>query len=600
MATKTSTSALWIQAAGSGGVPRDWSDNRHLVIEGTGVRGNANVPLWLPYRQRQYAYCSGILGNNLSVADAAALHTTDLDVDVECALDLWTAAISGKRPLSKDAGAGAQDWQLDWRLTSYPSLNWWEAGGTARTATATAPIPFGPGERGWLRATLDVDNGEGGHTARFYVSKDGFNWYQLGADVSAGSFTTSIRATASPVLIGGAQATGIYGGRYFRVRMRSTIGGTACLDIDLSNEAKLTPLTTSFTEDSASALTVLVNRSSTGFKLSIVEADKWLFGSSRWWDIADDPTLNFLAADSFNLAALLRAYSAGTNEVILAKRTDAALSAGYYLSRGSSELPRFGIGDGSFGPSDNGPADTDGALQLLSGERHVSNDTLQAFIDENGTGGTGTDTTTGSLTNTGVLRIGAFPGGTASGAFELYGVAVIPTVLTANERTRIKREMQTFIPSFTQGLGAGVLTERVFALGAVTEAVMGPNAITANVLAEDAVTEIVDEIDSRHGSGDYDGMGATAPDECTVYIQVRGNGVWAEDVLVTLENAAPPNVVAGSLLKANRESKRTDSEGIARFVRARGISVRARVPDGGADVTFTVPDAASYNIALEL
>lgn len=102
------------------------------------------------------------------------------------------------------------------------------------------------------------------------------------------------------------------------------------------------------------------------------------------------------------------------------------------------------------------------------------------------------------------------------------------------------------------------------------------------------------------GTGYFDGTGAAAPDECDLYVTVRGNGQWQQNVRVTCESASPPDVADGAVVYSARETLRTGSDGRATFTRARGLLVRVTVPDSAVDVTLTVPDAASYNIALSI
>lgn len=151
---------------------------------------------------------------------------------------------------------------------------------------------------------------------------------------------------------------------------------------------------------------------------------------------------------------------------------------------------------------------------------------------------------------------------------------------------------------------AGRVTVGSIAAGAITAAAIATGAVDADALATDAVTEIATGVDTAltlsHGSGMWDGTGAAAPDECNIYVTVRGNGQWQQNVRVTCESASPPDVVDGAVIYSARETLRTGSDGKVTFTRPRGISVRVTVPDSAADVTLTVPDAASYNIALSI
>lgn len=107
-----------------------------------------------------------------STPDSAALSITgDLDVAVDVDAPAWHFMDL----VQKYTRTGNQkSWAL--RVTrqtaaSYPALSlvWSANGSTVTTIYATAPVPLLTG-RAAVRATLDVDNGAGGWTARFYTA----------------------------------------------------------------------------------------------------------------------------------------------------------------------------------------------------------------------------------------------------------------------------------------------------------------------------------------------------------------------------------------------------------------------------------------------
>ena len=75
------------------------------------------------------------------------------------------------------------------------------------------------------RATLDIDNGSGGHTVQFLLSDDDLSWTQLGTDQNAGAFTTSIRDQASLVRVGGVGNSSFAAGKFYYAEIRNGIDG---------------------------------------------------------------------------------------------------------------------------------------------------------------------------------------------------------------------------------------------------------------------------------------------------------------------------------------------------------------------------------------
>jgi hypothetical protein len=75
----------------------------------------------------------------------------------------------------------------------------WSDGTTEFSTTKTGIVTAG--FSGWIRATLDVDNGAGGYDAKVFTSDDGETWTQRGSTVTGGS-TTSIVAGDEELKIG--------------------------------------------------------------------------------------------------------------------------------------------------------------------------------------------------------------------------------------------------------------------------------------------------------------------------------------------------------------------------------------------------------------
>lgn len=235
----------------------------------------------------------GVAGARLRAASPPAV-TGDLDVRLELALDqLPTQMPEGTSTAYAEAYQAvmgrydAAGNQRAWRLLTGPGgemLFGWSSSGTALTGlyTSTESVPYPPGVRCALRATLDVNNGSSGHTVTFYTAPglDG-PWRQLGEPVT-GSGTTSIYAATAALDIGHVQSQidtnfTYPGGAYYRAEIRSGIGGTVVAAPDLTAQATGA---TSFTDSAGVAWTVQGDAEVTDWHVrGVWEVTSW---PSRW------------------------------------------------------------------------------------------------------------------------------------------------------------------------------------------------------------------------------------------------------------------------------------------------------------------------------
>lgn len=198
-----------------------------------------------------------------STPDAASLDITgDIDLRVEIRTDTLANPVSPQNLLSKGSGTAAQ---MSYALDLYPlndgtlQLSWSANGSTVLFASAFGIGPLAAGERIALRATLDVNNGASGKTARFYYSDslEG-TWTQIGVDqITAG--TTSIFNSTSTLRVGlshaASPAHGLSGAVY-AAEVRNGIGGTVVANPDFRG---LAAGTTSFADTATPAKTWTVN-----------------------------------------------------------------------------------------------------------------------------------------------------------------------------------------------------------------------------------------------------------------------------------------------------------------------------------------------------
>jgi hypothetical protein len=141
--------------------------------------------------------------NWLTVADSAATSPTgDIDVRLKLTLGDWTPAAT--TPLcGKVGGATDRGWWLELNTTGALTLQWSNDGSTTGLGAASSVgVPFADGTTGWVRATLDVDNGASGRDTKYYTSTDGVTWTQLGITRTSAGATTVFDSTVATQFVG--------------------------------------------------------------------------------------------------------------------------------------------------------------------------------------------------------------------------------------------------------------------------------------------------------------------------------------------------------------------------------------------------------------
>lgn len=179
--------------------------------------------------------------------------TGDLDVRFYGVMD-WTDSYGGL--VSKYGDEGQLSWDLRVDFFTRKLLLWWSPTGlldNGQRAYSTVRVP--PSRVQAVRAALDVDNGTGGRTVRFYTADtiDG-PWTQLGDPVSAAG-TTSIHAGNSPLKIGGSIGAAL-DGRVYAVTVHNGIDGPAVAAPDFRTQAEGA---TGFTDSLGNVWTVAGN-----------------------------------------------------------------------------------------------------------------------------------------------------------------------------------------------------------------------------------------------------------------------------------------------------------------------------------------------------
>lgn len=163
---------------------------------------------------------------------AAITPLGDLEVEVKVALDDWTPAAAFEIG-GKSGSAGNVGWFIRIETSGSVSL-FWSANGTATlSASSTVPCPFSDGATGYLKATLDVDNGASGRTVTFYSSTDGFTWNALGTPVTVAGVTSIFASTQSQQFISRGGGGSTVPGTFYHLKVFNGLGAVRVPIVDL-------------------------------------------------------------------------------------------------------------------------------------------------------------------------------------------------------------------------------------------------------------------------------------------------------------------------------------------------------------------------------
>lgn len=219
------------------------------------------APAFFDSFQRSYPVGAALVttGTSTSYAstpDNAALDIVgDIDLQADFISDTWPppadATLVGKYADS----TGNRSYRLDIMTTGQIRITWSTTGVNNFSMLSTVPVPATIGQRITVRATLDVDNGSAGRTARFYTTSNiGGVFVELGSPVIAAGVTTIFSGTAS--LNVGARDNGAVGrftGKIFAARVRNGILGAIVANPSFVTQA---PGTTNFVDSATRAWTV--------------------------------------------------------------------------------------------------------------------------------------------------------------------------------------------------------------------------------------------------------------------------------------------------------------------------------------------------------
>jgi hypothetical protein len=179
---------------------------------------------------------SGAAGNYFSSPDSSAASITgDIDIRIKASLNDWTPALD-RYLVSKWVVTGGGNTSYIVGITPSGALNlaWSTTGSDVASRTSTATLGLSDGATKWVRCTLDVNNGAGGHDVKFFTSNDGTAWVQLGSTITTAGTTSIFDSTAAVNVAGfnSGNVNSIESGKYYRVQILNGIDGTVAVDFD--------------------------------------------------------------------------------------------------------------------------------------------------------------------------------------------------------------------------------------------------------------------------------------------------------------------------------------------------------------------------------
>ncbi len=151
--------------------------------------------------------------------------TGDLDIRAHVLADDWTPT-SERVIVAKWQASGSRSYYFALAPSGYLRLRWYN-GTSTLGSDSTVPVSITDGTAAWVRAVLDVNDGSGNHTIRYYTgdSRNG-PWTQLGSTITTAG-TTSV-ASSTLLLTAGATSASLnyWAGEIEEVIVLPQISGT--------------------------------------------------------------------------------------------------------------------------------------------------------------------------------------------------------------------------------------------------------------------------------------------------------------------------------------------------------------------------------------
>lgn len=477
--------ASTVENLGTGGAQLD-------AISGSAVDTTTNDPLWLGIEESKFVRTPGVAGNYVAVPHSSSLNilgtegtpflslpgpgfltqhtetpdqpaldiTGDIDVRVDLAADDWS---EDSALLSKFGSAGNHSWTFRKVSTGALRFGWSTDGTSFLNATSTSLVPFADGQRGSVRATLDVDNA-GQYQVSFFTSTDFVNWTPLGSVVNGTTGPTSIFNGDRPVRVGADISTFNTGGKFYRAQIRNGINGTTVYDADFTQQALGSR---GFIESTGKLVSLVGNAA------QIVDGTAYGFMpgvNGAYWSAPDSAALSITGDIDIRARISLNDWTPSAEQVLVGKWLATGNQRSYSL--------RLTTG-GTFyvTTSNDGTAvvttTANAANALTNGQTYWIRATLDVddgagnrvanfyFAPDSETEPTvwtsiGTTVTVAGTTSifdgTAALEIGSFNGGSSPAAGRLYRVIIRPNLTSGTKvlDADFTRQLQ-FASTFTEG-----------------------------------------------------------------------------------------------------------------------------------------------------
>lgn len=404
------TPVLWLDAS-SGGFSNQGQAGSILDAQNGSTGGvDTNDVQVLPHNGTNYLYLPGVSGNQASAPDLAA-YTPAASLDVRIALSM--DAVSGTQAFVGHYAASGTDrsWLFMYTGTNV-SLHLSTNGTTATQFTPSVSPTIVAGTVTLLQATWTASPAEvkffqkattEGAAANDLAVDTG--WTQVGTTITASVPTVSLANSTANLVVGAQSSIDLLAGRVYRTQVRA--GGTVVFD---ANFTRLTSgAATSFTESSANAATVTINRAASGRKSTVATRPTWLFGTDDFLQVSDHPLLNFDATQDMTAVVALEQWGTPSSYArMIAKRAGGGSTVGWSL--GDNNLALEGSmfnGDGTTGAGAVGAALTAGVRATTGGIVARGAATMRAFANNTLSGSAPSIAGMGSFVNSQPLRVGS-------------------------------------------------------------------------------------------------------------------------------------------------------------------------------------------------
>jgi hypothetical protein len=395
-----------------------------------------------------YMYLPGVGTNWASTPDSAAVSVTgDIDLRCKVALDDWTPSSAAQFLIFKDAQGGNQrSYAFYVRTDGKLALGWFNDGTNGFEKISTVAPTVSDGATLWVRGTLDVDNGAGGNDVQFFTSNDGTTWTQLGTTITTAGTTNVFDGNVGLGIGSNSVGNSAARGKFFRAQVLNGINGTVAFDANFENSIT-SLLQTSFTESSTNGATVTINRTGSTFRSAgVIDAGYLYPGATNTFAASATDFLNFGAADSFTMVAVVREWNTGAQFGAVINKALSQGGPGYGLgATGTNLIIRPYLTDGTNAAAAT-PATglTAGSMTTITSQVNRTAQTLKVFYGASEVASAST-TTVGSASNPYTLTLGRFTPGSANNYYsdmEFIGAAIFRQALTAKNISDINNYFQ--------------------------------------------------------------------------------------------------------------------------------------------------------------